>query len=66
MLVSNAISIPIDSALFTVIAFGWAIPGRRLWQIFIFNVIIKFTVTLVSLPLIYIYPDPDWSQLHDQ
>ncbi len=66
VLVSNAISIPIDSALFTVIAFGWAIPWTAVWQIFIFNVIIKFTVTLVSLPLIYIYPDPDWSQLHDQ
>ncbi len=66
VLVSNAISIPIDSALFAVVAFGWAIPWTAVWQIIIFNVVIKFAVTLVSLPLIYVYPDPDWSQLHDQ
>ena len=66
VLVSNAISVPIDSALFAVVAFGGAIPWTAVSQIILFNVIVKFGVTLVSLPLIYIYPDPDWSQMHDQ
>lgn len=66
VLVSNAISVPIDSALFAVIAFGGVIPWTAVGQIILFNVIVKFAVTLVSLPLIYVYPDPDWSHLHDQ
>ena len=31
------------------------------WQIFVFNLVVKFVVTLVSL-LIYTTRDPDWSQ----
>ncbi len=63
VLVSNAISIPIDTAIFSVVAFGGVLPWTAVWQIFLFNLIVKFGVTLVSLPLIYVYPDPDWSQM---
>lgn len=60
VLVSNSISIPIDTALFSVVAFGGVIPWTAVGEIFLFNLIVKFSVTLISLPLIYIYPDPDW------
>lgn len=66
VLVSNSISIPIDNAIFAIGAFG-ALPGLEthfltapwaiVWQIFIFNLIVKFLVTLISLPLIYLTPD---------
>lgn len=60
VLVSNSVSIPIDTALFAVVAFGGVIPWTAVGEIFLFNLIVKFAVTLLSLPLIYIYPDPDW------
>lgn len=71
VLASNSVSIPIDSLIFTVIAFGplpglagdpLSLPWPTVWQIFLFNVAVKFAVTLISLPLIYTTPDPDWSQ----
>ena len=57
VLASNSLSVPVDSVLFAVGAFGWALPWRDVWQIFVFNVIIKYAVTLVSLPMIYLAPD---------
>ncbi len=65
VLVSNSIAIPIDTAIFTLVAFGGALPWSVVWEIFLFNMIVKFAVTLVSIPLIYIYPDPDWSQVEE-
>lgn len=70
VLLSNTVSIPIDSLIFTVIAFAplpaladspLSLPWPVVWQIFLFNVAVKYAVTLVSLPLIYATPDPDWS-----
>ncbi len=70
VLTSNAISIPIDTLIFTVIAFG-PLPGladdplsrpwATVWQIFLFNLAVKFATTLISLPLIYTTRDRDWS-----
>ena len=57
VLISNGISIPIDSLIFTVGAFGGLLPWTVVWQIFVFNMLIKFTMTLVSLPMIYLIPD---------
>lgn len=71
VLTSNSISIPIDTFIFSVVAFAplpglenspLSLPWPVVWQIFLFNLGIKFAVTLVSLPLIYTTPDPDWSQ----
>ena len=71
VLASNTVSIPIDSLIFTVIAFGplpglandpLSLPWATVRQIFLFNVAVKFAVTLISMPLIYVTPDPDWSQ----
>ncbi|MCA9925706.1 MAG: VUT family protein, partial [Anaerolineales bacterium] len=68
---SNSVSVPIDNIIFAVGAFG-ALPGLQshfltlpwvvVWQIFVFNLLIKFAVTVVSMPLIYASPDRDWSE----
>lgn len=62
VLLSNSASIPVDNAIFVVGAFGWALPWPVIWEIFLFNLILKYGVTLISLPLIYIGPDRDWGQ----
>ena len=71
VLVSNTISIPIDNAIFVLGAFAplpflqghfLTVPWVIVWEIFLFNVIVKFGVTLVSLPMIYLTPDRDWEQ----
>jgi uncharacterized integral membrane protein (TIGR00697 family) len=71
VLVSNSISVPIDNFIFAVGAFGplpgledhlltlpWAVVG----QIFLVNLVVKYGVTLVSLPFIYATPDPEWQR----
>lgn len=62
VLLSNTVSIPVDNVIFAVGAFGWVLPWPVVWEIFLFNLIIKYAVTLVSLPLIYVAPDRDWIQ----
>lgn len=71
VLASNSVSIPIDNLIFAVIAFGplpglesnpLSLPWTVVGQIFLFNLVVKYLVTLISLPLIYTTPDPDWSQ----
>jgi hypothetical protein len=57
VLVSNSISVPVDNLIFAVGAFGGVLPWPVVWQIFIFNLLVKYVVTLVSLPLIYIVPN---------
>lgn len=53
VLVSNTISIPIDSLIFVWIAFGGVLPAAVVWSIFFSNVIIKGVTTLISIPGIY-------------
>jgi queuosine precursor transporter len=60
VLTSNSVSIPVDNVIFAVGAFGWMLPWDVVWQIFLVNLIVKYAVTLVSLPLIYVAPDRDW------
>ena len=31
-------------------------------EIFLFNLLVKYGVTLVSMPLIYLTPDRDWRE----
>ena len=65
VLLSNSVSVPVDNLIFAVGAFGalpflqdhfltlpWAVVG----QIFVFNLIVKYGMTLISLPLIYLSP----------
>jgi hypothetical protein len=56
VLVSNSISVPTDNLIFTVGAFGWSLPWAVVWQIFLINLLVKYGMTLLSLPLIYIAP----------
>ena len=69
VLVSNSISIPVDNLIFAVLAFAplpgledhfLSVPWPVVWQIFLFNLIVKFGVTLISMPLIYATPDGAW------
>lgn len=48
---SNAISIPIDSILFVVIAFGFS------WELIQNNILLKLVATAITVPLIYLIPD---------
>ncbi|MGD2026509.1 MAG: queuosine precursor transporter [Anaerolineales bacterium] len=56
VLVSNSISVPVDNLIFAVGAFGWLLPWAVVWEIFIFNLLVKYGITLLSLPLIYLVP----------
>ncbi|MEW6718126.1 MAG: queuosine precursor transporter [Chloroflexota bacterium] len=57
VLASNSISVPVDNLIFAIGAFGWALPWVDVWQIFTFNLLVKYGITLLSLPLIYVAPD---------
>lgn len=58
VLVSNSASVPVDNLIFAFGAFAFILPWSVVWQIFLFNLLLKFGVTLLSLPLIYVYRDP--------
>jgi len=58
VLVSNSVSVPVDNVLFCTIAFGFALPWSVVWEIFMMNLLVKYGVTILSLPMIYIVPDP--------
>lgn len=57
VLVSNAVSVPIDSLIFVWAAFGGVLPNEVVWAIFLSNLIIKGITTLVGMPLIYLVKD---------
>ena len=57
VLTSNAISVPIDSLLFSWVAFGGILPNAVVWSIVLANFLVKGAVTILSLPLIYIVPE---------
>jgi len=59
VLVSNAVSIPLDSLIFSWIAFGGMFESSVVWSIFLSNTLIKFATTLVSLPAIYLVKEKD-------
>jgi hypothetical protein len=60
VLTSNAIAIPVDSAVFVGIATALGVfPVEVAWSIFWVNVVLKMLVTLVSIPWIYwVRPEP--------
>lgn len=57
VLVSNALSIPIDSFIFSFLAFWGSMPTGVVLSIFISNMIIKGITTLISIPGIYLVPE---------
>ena len=54
VLVSNTVSIPVDNAVFCVGAFAGTYARDVVWQIFLFNFIVKYAISLISIPLIYL------------
>jgi len=57
VLLSNLFSVPMDSFIFSFLAFFGQMPTVIVWQIFWGNVLIKGVVTMVSLPMIYLVHD---------
>lgn len=53
VLASNAVSVPVDSAVFVVFAFWGVLPAAVMWEIFWVNVAFKGIVSVVSIPTIY-------------
>jgi uncharacterized integral membrane protein (TIGR00697 family) len=54
VLVSNAISVPLDSLVFCWLAFGATLPPAVVWSIVLSNILVKGATTLISLPGIYL------------
>ena len=59
VLISNAFSIPVDNFLFVAIAFFNVLPINALIGIFIFNFFVKYAVTIISVPMIYLVKEKD-------
>lgn len=57
VLVSNAISIPVDSFLFSTLAFWGVFSPAVVFSIFLSNMIIKGITTIVTIPGIYLVPE---------
>ena len=57
VLLSNSISVPVDNLIFALGAFAFVLPWEVVWLIFIFILLVKYGVTLLSLPLIYLAPN---------
>lgn len=54
VLVSNSISIPIDTLIFCWLAFGGVQPTSVVWSIILVNILVKGVTTLITLPTIYL------------
>ncbi|MBI5388979.1 queuosine precursor transporter [Candidatus Woesearchaeota archaeon] len=55
--VSNAVSIPIDSIIFPIIAFGGILSMDVIWQMFLANIFIKALFTVAAFWMIYLVPE---------
>jgi len=62
VLVSNVVSVPLDSLIFCWGAFGGQLPVATVWSIFWANVLVKGAVTLVSMPGIYLVREQEVDQ----
>lgn len=59
VLVSNALSAPVDSVVFVALAFAGAVPGSVLVSLVVVNIVVKMLMTVASLPMIYAVPERD-------
>lgn len=53
VLSSNAVSVPVDSVVFAVLAFSGLMPASVVVEIIFTNIVVKGIVTVISIPLIY-------------
>jgi queuosine precursor transporter len=56
VLVSNTVSVPLDSLIFAWLAFGGVLAVPVVWTIVLSNILIKGATTVVTLPAIYLVP----------
>lgn len=54
VLVSNFVSVPVDSLMFVIVAFAGVLPLSVMVSIFLSNVVLKLAVSVVSIPGIYL------------
>lgn len=54
VLASNAVAVPIDSAIFVLVAFAGVLSWGNVGETFVTNVVVKAVVTVVSIPWIYL------------
>lgn len=59
VMVSNAVSIPVDTLIFVAIAFAPVLPLSVVWSIFLANIIIKYAITVISVPAIYLVKEKE-------
>ncbi len=59
VLVSNSVSVPVDNVIFALGAFAFVLPWQIVWEIFVANLIVKYGITLLSLPMIYLVAERD-------
>ncbi|HEU4895184.1 MAG TPA: queuosine precursor transporter [Acidimicrobiia bacterium] len=65
VLFSNAVAIPVDSAIFVGLATVFGVfPAEVAWSIFWVNVVIKGLVTVISIPWIYLVKPTPLSASH--
>ena len=57
VLLSNLFSVPLDTAIFVLIAFAGRYSAASLWAIFLGNIVMKYAVSLVSFGSIYLVKD---------
>jgi uncharacterized integral membrane protein (TIGR00697 family) len=57
VLVSNSVSVPLDSLVFAWGAFGVTLTATVVWSIVLSNVLVKGATALLSSPLIYAVSD---------
>lgn len=57
VLSSNAVSVPLDSLIFVIVAFAGTMSWAIVWSIFLANVLVKGVTTVLSIPLIYTVSD---------
>ena len=57
VLSSNLVSVPLDSVIFVVIAFGGVVPAAVLASIIWANIVVKGLTSVVTVPLIYAVPE---------
>jgi len=54
VLASNAVAVPVDSAIFVLVAFAGVLSMGNVGETFLTNVVVKSVVTVVSIPWIYL------------
>jgi uncharacterized integral membrane protein (TIGR00697 family) len=54
VLVSNGVSVPVDTIIFLMIAFWGRVPTAVIGQMFIANILVKYVVSVASLGSIYL------------